>query len=154
MGFLGRQQSSLMRARKFTGRTQRQRTLERRRLYKGNRLRTIDLVPGDQILLRGERYRITRRLTPDNKIQAMNIKTRDVVGFKPSPNTYVKALGVSLGRKRIESKPAITRTFGVDANNDGIIDGGSINDYIQHWGHSSREVGTLTDLDGDGTIGN
>ena len=41
-----------------------------------------------------------------------------------------------------------------DINNDGVIDGGSIQDYISHWGHSAREVGTLTDLDKDGTVGN
>lgn len=56
--------------------------------------------------------------------------------------------------KTFNSKPIYTKTLGVDTNNDGVIDGGSIQDYISHWGHSAREVGTLTDLDKDGTVGN
>ena len=64
------------------------------------------------------------------------------------------ATGRTLDRKTLNSKPIYTKTLGVDANNDGVIDGGSIQDYISHWGHSAREVGKLTDLDKDGTVGN
>ena len=119
--------------------------INRRTVTPGNKLITANLVKGDTVIIQKEPFTILGKNSTGDLV-ASNILDGRRVKFKPSKET---ALEIAV------TKTVTRRSFdkAVKSNPLDLSQGGNLDELMGEWRNDAKEIGTMTDIDGDGKIG-